>query len=275
LPGGSPNQVFSRGGEAVMVVWNDVPRDEKLYLGEEAVQTDLWGRSLRLSGTAEQTIHVGPLPVIVTGINEPILRLMMSARFERRQLPSVLGRAHSNPLVLGNFFPQGAGGRFRIVAPEGWQVTPEVGDFKLAAGEELIAPVQIAFPYDADSGPQTVRVEFEIAADRPYRFSIERTMEVGLGDVLIEASTRLNEAGELVVEQRITNSTDEPVSFRCDLFAPNRRRMRMQVWNLPRGTDVKRYIIPDGQDLVGQTLWIRGEEIRGSRVLSRRVTATR
>jgi hypothetical protein len=273
LPGGSPNQVFSRGSDAVMVVWNDKPCRETLYLGDQAVAMDAWGRTVGSAGPTERTLEVGPLPTFVAGINEPVIRLMMSAAFERRQLPSVFSVPHVNALSVDNAFPQGAGGRFRIVAPEGWLVRPATGDFKLAAGERLVLPVQFTFPYDADSGPQRVRVEFDLAADRPHRFAIERTIEVGLGDVLIEATTHLEPNGDLVVEQRITNQTDEPVSFKCDLFAPNRRRMRTQIWNLPRGSDVKQYLIPDGQDLLGQVLWIRGEEIRGPRVLSRRITA--
>ena len=44
LPGGSPNAVFARPGDAVMVIWNPRPQDEPVYLGANIRQVDLWGR---------------------------------------------------------------------------------------------------------------------------------------------------------------------------------------------------------------------------------------
>ena len=38
------NYVFARNGEAVMVVWNEVPVTETIYLGENVTQVDPWGR---------------------------------------------------------------------------------------------------------------------------------------------------------------------------------------------------------------------------------------
>jgi hypothetical protein len=78
---------------------------------------------------------------------------------------------------------------------------------------------------------------------------------------------------ELEVEQRLVNNTEQPVSFRFDLFAPNQKRVRMQAHDMPPGTDVRTYRLPDGQMLMGKTLWIRAEEIDGRRVLSKRFTA--
>jgi hypothetical protein len=271
LDGGSVNHVFSRGRDAVMVVWSESPREESLFLGEDAVQSDVWGRRTPIpTRDGRQTIAVGPIPSFVSGINEPIIRMAMNAMFVRSQVPSVFGEVHSNALKFRNFFGVGASGRLRLIVPDGWVVRPDSIDFKLAAGEEAELPVELKFTYAASSGPQSVRLEFEMNADRPYRFDVTRTIEVGLGDVTLEAETRLNEAGELIVEQRITNHTEQPVSFKCDLSAPNHRLMRTQIWDLERGTDVQTYPLAAGRELIGQTIWIRAQEIHGSRVLSRR-----
>ncbi|MGE0605712.1 MAG: hypothetical protein AB7O62_01205 [Pirellulales bacterium] len=271
LEGKSRNEVFNGSHGAVMVVWNETPRQERLYLGEDAVITDVWGRTnpaLREGG--QQVIEVGPVPVLVKGISEPIIRIAMQAGFAKKQIPSVLGVAHDNSLQFVNHFPQGAGGRLRIVAPEGWVVQPSSLDFKLAAGEELRQPLRITLPFSANSGPQPITLEFEINAGRKHTFSIQRQVDVGLGDVLLETSTKLDGRGDLIVEQRITNNTDEFVSFKCELSAPNQRLQRTQVLELGRGTDVQQYTISPGKDLAGKLIWLRAVEIGGPRVLSQR-----
>ena len=44
MPEGSHNHIYTRNGEAVMVVWNEHPVQEVIYLGEDVHQVDIWGR---------------------------------------------------------------------------------------------------------------------------------------------------------------------------------------------------------------------------------------
>ena len=44
LPGGSTNHVFARGNQVVVVLWNQTPTEEAIFLGADARQIDLWGR---------------------------------------------------------------------------------------------------------------------------------------------------------------------------------------------------------------------------------------
>lgn len=269
LPGGSSNDVFVRHGEAVMVAWNPRTSREQIYLGEKVEQRDIWGRACTPEAAqGEQIIDVGPLPTFITGMNEPVARWRHSVDFGRRQLPSVFGKLHEQTLRFKNFFPGGAGGRVTIVAPPEWVVTPHNFDIELGAGEEIELPLTILFSSDANSGPQQVRIDFEVNADRPYKFSSYRRLDVGLGDISIELTSELLPNGDLEVQQRLTNATDEAVSFTCSLFAPQRRRIRRQVLHLYRGTDVTTYRIENGQALIGQMLWLRADEIGGSRSLN-------
>ncbi len=185
----------------------------------------------------------------------------------------MLGQAHASGVRLQNWFPRGASGKLRLITPEGWQVEPAEFDFKLAAREEYRAPFRVRFPYDANNGPQDVRIEVQVAADRRYQFSIHRRMQIGLGDVELDADTEMADNGELLVHQRLVNHTDEEVSFKCDLYAANRRRLRTQVLQLGRGEDVQTYRLPAGRELLGQTIWIRAEEVGGQRALSHRCRA--
>ena len=70
LPNGSDNRIFVRpDGQAVMVVWNEKPTQEILYLGKDIHVVDLWGRSTSpAQQDNQQVIEVGPLPTFVSGL---------------------------------------------------------------------------------------------------------------------------------------------------------------------------------------------------------------
>jgi len=274
LPEGSQNHVFARDDEAVMVVWNEQPTEEVLYLGENVRQIDLFGHSRQpAEGNHGQVIPVGPFPSFVTGLNGPIARWRMSFQFARGEIPSVFGRPQSNWFMVDNAFSRGVTGEARLITPEVWSVTPSQAVFRLEAGESLRHDFQTVLPYNASSGRQRVRVDFRIHADRPYQFSVYRKMDVGMGNVSIEVLTQLGPEGTLEVQQRLINETDAPVSFRCQLYAPGRRRLKTQIIGLGRGRDVYVYRLPGGEELLGRTLWIRAEEIDGPRVLNYRFVA--
>jgi len=118
-----------------------------------------------------------------------------------------------------------------------------------------------------------VRAEFELAADRPDRFSAYRAIQVGPGDLRVEFVTRLNERGELEVQQRTINQGDYPVAFRCELFAPGRQRLSTQMMGQPRSQDVRVYRLSNGRDLIGKTLWLQAREMQGPQVLNYRFVA--
>ncbi|MBI3461651.1 MAG: hypothetical protein HY000_01120 [Planctomycetes bacterium] len=273
LPGGSHNQIFARGAEAVMALWSDQPARETLYLGEQVSQIDLWGKSVPLARdeSGAQTFESGPMPTLLTGLSAAVMRWRLSFAFGRQQLPPVFDKPHPNSWKVKNPFAQGLSGEIKLVLPEGWTADVPRQRFNLAAGEELEQPFELHVPLTATAGTHAVRVDFEINVDRPYRFSIYRTIEIGSTDIRIELTTQLNSAGDLVIQQRLINETPQPISFRCELFAPARRRLRTQIYDLGTGEDRKVYRLPRGNEIVGQTLWLRAEEIGGPRILNYRV----
>ena len=274
LPRGSHNHLFVRDGEVVMIVWSDRSVEEILYLGDDVRQVDVWGRKVKPSeADGRQVIQVGPLPSFVTGLSQNVVRWNMSVRFERDRLPSVCGVPHANALTIKNFFPQGIGGQARLVGPDDWKIAPRTLDFKLSNGEETQQPFTVALPLDAASGRQPIRIDFDISAERHYQFSVYRHLDIGMDDISLEASSLLNDKGELEVVQQLTNRSSEAVSFKCLLFVPNRRRMMSQVIELRQDRDTKIYRLPKGAGLIGETLWLRAEEIGGQRTLNFRFVA--
>ena len=131
-------------------------------------------------------------------------------------------------------------------------------------------PVELVVPLNGTTGRQILRFDVELTGQAGHQFSVYRRIEVGRDDMRIEITTRIDSHGNLAVQQRLINETDEPVSFRCNLYAPGMRRTRWQVMNLGRGDDVHVYSLPDGAQFLGHTLWVRAEEIGGPRVLSYR-----
>jgi hypothetical protein len=274
LPNGSPNQVFARTGGAVMVLWNDRPADESLYLGENLRQFDLWGRSVTPESRPEgQVIHVDRLPTFVVGLSEAVARWRMDFALDHEQIPSIFGQGHANSFRLKNSFRQEVSGRATLVAPEGWRVVPKQTAFHLSPAEELRQPFQVILPSDAAVGEHDIRIDFDIQADHPYRFSEHRRLVIGLGDIVIQVHTQLNARGDLEVEQRVVNQTAKSVNFRCQLFAPSRQRLKVDIVELGPGAATHVYRLVDGKELLGRKLWIRAEEFGGVRVFNYRFPA--
>ncbi|GAG29153.1 unnamed protein product, partial [marine sediment metagenome] len=131
LPGGSKNEVFARDGEAVMVIWSDQPGEEVIYLGEDARLVDIWGHETKLvtkdaKKDPRQVIPVGPMPVFIRGVNEPITRMRMAFKFEETKVPSIFGEAHHNSFEMQNFFKRGVNVRVTMNTSNVWEITPRL-----------------------------------------------------------------------------------------------------------------------------------------------------
>lgn len=266
LPGGSENRFFSRGNRVVAVLWSSVPTTETIDFGDQIRVSDVWGRARQLGERPiAPAIEVGPLPLFVHGLNVAVARWQMSVAIDRDRLPSVSGTPHYVRLKWRNYFDQSASGKLKVVAPAGWRVTPDLIDLKMPAEEAGQQTLELVVPTTASCGREWLRFDFDVQAGQAYQFSVRRPIELGLGDVNLELASHLNSSGELEVEQRMINRTEERISFRCYLSVPNRRRMRTQVWKLPSGEDVQSYRLPGGEQLIGETLRLQAEEVGGQR----------
>lgn len=268
MPEGSENLIFADQQETVMVVWNNRAVSETLFLGHNVRHVDLWGReeTPRQAGH-RQVIDVGRVPTIVRGVNRQVAEWRMKFDFDDEPLASIFGQPQTSTFRFQNTFPQGVGARIRLHIPDEWEVRDEY-ELKLAADKLVEMPFDILLKSGARTGVQPIQVDFEITADRTYKFSSYRSLQVGRGDVVVEVQTRLDEKGNLQVTQNMINHSDRFVSFDCLLFAPNHRRQQLQVINLGRGRNTQTFFVPNGKDLRGKTLWLRAEEMDGKRVLN-------
>ena len=275
---GSQNYVFRRDGEAVMVVWNPTPVVETVYLGENVQQLDLWGRVQQKLDPQQkpgqkQQIAVGAMPTFITGVNLPLAQWRMACAFEPSELDSVFGEHQPTKLRFRNTFPEGISGNLQIRTPDVWDVQNYDSYFSLAGDEEAEQKFYVLFHTDANSGLQTVRVDFDVTFDRRYQFSIYRELRVGSSDVSIELNSWIDANGHLIVEQHLVNNSEQSLNFNCLLFAPGRRRARQQLLGVGPGHHTHTFALPNGKELVGKTLWLRAEELGGRRLLNYHVTA--
>lgn len=279
MPSGSENHVFARTEpqpEVVLIVWNDTPVVEDIYLGEpqNVSATNVWGEQSSIpvdARTQRQQLQTGPLPQVIRGCAEPVARWRLATRYERGRQPSTTGE-HAESILGTNTFPQGVSGRISVLTPNEWEVEPSELTVQAGPGEAFAVPMRISLPANVTLGSRWTALEFDIAADRRYRFRVYRPYRVGLGDVeLAIRDTRLPN-GVLEVELSLTNNTQplETLDFECSLFVPGLKRQKMRVTRLGAGRSKTLFYVPNADRLRGQELWIRAEEVEGRRILNYR-----
>ncbi|TWU00516.1 hypothetical protein Pla108_14680 [Botrimarina colliarenosi] len=294
LPNASSNWLFRRpDGRVVMVLWNleseiehanDAPIEETLYLGDSIQTIDVWGTAAKPElREGRHVIRVGQMPRFVLGLDEGIARWRMEMEFASNAVPSVFGLRQDNALLLHNTFKQGIGGSVRIFIPARgvgnealsttpsaeWDVSMDEAQFNLGADESTRATMGIKLE-EATFGPQVVRCDFEITADRDYRFSVWRELTVGLENISLEVTSFITPEGALVIEQRMSNSSGVPADFKCTLQADNRRPKRTQVFQLDKEVDKKRFTYLNSEALIGTVMRLKIVEADGERSLIHR-----
>lgn len=290
LPYGSKNWLFKRSdGRIVMVLWSqdaaDESVDEVIYLGDKVRHYNIWGKSREIPEVdGRQVIRVSRMPSFVMGLNEGIARLRMSLNFSNPSVPSVFAVPHQLQLRIHNDFGQGVGGVAKITfpdlsatddlyhAPENseWRLSTNEGRFSIPAGETWEFPLEVIVQ-GAEFGPHRVRIDFDLVADKEYKFSVWRVLNVGLGDLDLEVTTHLTEEGRLIVRQIMRSTSDKVSDFKCLLYHGGRRK-RAQVFQLS-DLDKKTYTYLNGREMLGESLRLQIEEINGQRIIIHRFIA--
>ena len=284
LPQGNQIHCFGSKGKYVGVLAGRKPGEETVYLGTELRTHDLWGNRKAcpptvsgddgpagLSPAQQSVIAVQQLPVFLVGLDGPITQWQLGVAFSPNRLASIPSAILPVILELKNTLPKSITGRVNIRGAQNWSIEPRSTEFRLDPGAPWKQRLEVTLPNDVAGGRQMVRLDFEIQADRLYRFSMYRLLEVTLGDVKFEGQAMLNNRGEMEVCQTLTNQGKKPVSFRCDLLVPDRRRQSTEVLIQPSGKNELTYRLPDGKQLLGKAIWLRAEEIDGPRVLNYRI----
>lgn len=281
LPAQSPNALFVAAERVILVVWNPRGDEEQiredLFLGEQATAVDLWGHAQPLPTnprTGTQQIKADVLPKIIMNCVPGIARWRLATRWENDKIPSERG-SHQVALQTVNTFPQGVNGTAVLKLPSGWSIEPNRWEFRAGVGEEIRLPGSITIPPGVSLGVYRANLEFEVNAERPYKFEISLPYTLGVGDVVMNISTRVLPDGRLEIEQRIENKTQplQTLDFECSLFVPGEIRRRQTVTKVGSAPDTRYYYLQDPKKFRGRDLWIRAEEVDGRRVLNQHFQA--
>jgi len=271
LPGGSRNYLFRRRGELILMAWNDRPTTESLEFGPRVRHLDLWGHPVAAHAQSPDSFTIDRLPSLLFGLDEVIARTRLTTHLEPRLVRSEPGRQQPIELTFKNCFARAVTGTLRIDIPKGWRLDPYQFQVDLGPGEEARLTADLTLPYDAPVGKQAIHIDCDLQSDRLHQFTIHDALEVVSGDVTFDLWPWLNQSGELEIHQLFTNYGAESSNFRCELFAPNRRQLRAQIYRQATGSKTVTYRFQRGDELLGQTLLLRATEIDGPRVLNYRL----
>lgn len=271
MPERSNNVIMSDSDRAVMVVWNDGPTEERIYLGDRVRQIDVWGRSKEVPTDAEgrQIIQVGTLPTFLTDINPAIAQFRLAANLQPTRLESLPGRQQTLHLKLKNTFDSALTGRYTLQTPATWETPPQATTFNVADGTTVDAPVDVALRSNAAIGRERVRFDFQIETEKRFRFSLWRDLDVGPEDIQIDPSIRFDPSGALIVNVNLINLSDRQQDYNCYLLtqSQSRRHQRNQLTVGPQQQTAKDFVWNDGKELLGTTMTLQAEDRNSKRVL--------
>lgn len=272
LPGGSPNYLFRRGSEVVMVVWNDSPTTENLSLGANIRLFDCWGRQAELpTDNGRASIPVSREPRFVTGLEYELVQWQMKTQLDRDLIESEIGKEQILGVEFENTLPEGVAGTVTLVCEELWD-GPQTQSFKATANESFQLQFPLVLRSSVGTSRQEIVISFDVRGIQRHRFQVRRTVDVGIKDIRIDTAVQ-RDGNNVLVHATLVNESDEPVSFNLFLFAPDRKRQRTQVLQLEAGRQRRTFVVEDADDILGKHMWIRAEELRGSRVLNYRIDA--
>ncbi len=278
----------SAGTRGVIVAWtpatalqgSDTPIPIKfpVNLQNGATEVNLWGvatplrqsESDALNGTA--MVAMTSLPKLVTGIDAPLTRLRQSVRLDDPLIESSF-TPHARRLQLVNTYSKPITGTIVLRAPEGWTVKLEDRTINLNPGETINRAIDLQIPYNADAGEHTIFADLQLTVDGQMRsVRVPILVRVGLTDIGLQTLAR-NEAGDLIVEQTITNYGTQPVDYTAFVVVPDTARQERLIINLGGGqSTTKRYRFKNAASRAAGTYLRSGlRELEGTRILNDRV----
>lgn len=277
LPGESVNHVFQTSGESVMLLWNDIPTTEQLYLGDDVSAIDIWGREVPVerlqnmeSGASEQSIRVNQWPTIVRGVDIRVVRWRQEFELKVTHLASTLGVVQNLPLVVENSFDSLATGTVTLHSPSLIGKKRTETRFEFASQGKHDQQIPTAVRSDASAGEHPLRFDFDFMVDKPYKFSVYRSIKLGIGDVEFIWNAERIGTDRVELRLELLNHTQKNVNFDCKIFPTGRAYERMNVLDAAPGSTLKQQNIKAPTNEDGQ-IWIRCEQIGTGRILNYRV----
>lgn len=277
LPGNSTNHIFESDQGGLMVLWSDKPHVEQLYLGDNIAAIDIWGREVKVeptraahNGAPEQSLEVTKWPILIRGVDMNVVRWRQQFAVNLTHLASTIGVEQLLPFTMENTFAQTATGELNLYSPQLIGKTRAERRFEIRSTGKLQQQLQLAVRNDASAGQHQLRFDFELAADRSYRFAVYRSIRLGLGDVEFHWDAVKIDENRVELRLELQNHTPQDVNFDCKIFPTGRAYHRMNIMNASPGVTLKQKMVlaPTTENGV---IRIRCEQIGVGRILNYRI----
>jgi hypothetical protein len=266
---GVSNHLFVGAGRATLVAWSDEPTEVEAVLGRSATVRDLWGRVLQSTSESEtRTISIDDMPVLVTDVDEFLVRWQIGVGFEKGMVPGRFGN-HQEMLLVTNPLDTPVSGSAAPVFPPEWNQRPEQIALSVLPKETAKEPILISLPQGVSQGDYSIPIDFRLSASRSYQFRLFRSFRVGGDELKIGAKGRLLANGTYEVEATVTNLTDKPMSLSASARTLNRPAELEFIPRLPAGgTSDASFYFREGRSLDGQKVRIKFEDPQNRREFS-------
>jgi len=269
----SMNIVFRGPHFSLLLIWANTPRTERLFLGDNAYQIDVWGRRTEIAteqvgDLSVQRIEVDPLPKFIVGIDPALAEFRMSVTVDQERIDAILGR--EQPVTVRYFNPIGQplSGTIELKSPSQWRVAPSSQPWGLDPNQASASSFSVTLGNDATIGQFELPIDFTFATNPPTVIRVYRRLDVGPEGFELTVTTRLID-DRLNVKIQMINKTDRAANFDCLLFAGADRQYERRVLVLPPGGTVERNVVwSNGGELVGKQLLLRAIEQDGDRVIN-------
>lgn len=269
----SMNIVFRGSHSSVLLIWANTPRTERLFLGDNVYQVDVWGRQApvpteQVDGRTVHRIDVDALPKFIVGIDPALAEFRMSVTVDEKRIDALLGREQSITVRYANPIGQALNGTIRLKTPTQWRVTPDSQPWDLNPNEASRSEFAIVLGNNATIGQFELPIDFSFATSPPTEIRVYRELDVGPEGFDLVVTTRLLN-GRLLVKVQMTNNTNRAANFDCLLFAGSDRQYERRILVVPPGETIDRNVEwENGGDLVGKRMLLRATEQDGDRLIN-------
>lgn len=286
----SPAQDVPPSRGSALVAWAEGPADEPpvldLFLGLDPITVhDVFGnaRPVPMSRGGDEAgeppmyhVEVTNSPIFIEGVDAELIAFLASLRVEPAFLRS---RELDHEVVLSfrNAWPTALSGRASIISPGGvardgtldrsWSIVPRSLDIYTAPGESQAIPFRIGFSAANEAGIHRLVMDLDLASTRPYRrIRTSIPFEIGVEHMRAEVTHRFagaNPPYDVIVEARIINLGNEPLTLEVAGFAPGFRRQAASIGTLQPGQTATRHLIfpAASTSLRGQSIAVRVEDL--------------
>jgi len=266
--------IFDGPAGGMLAVWNQAAAEDNatfhMLLGDRPTACDLWGnqRPLPLID-GKHRFTATRMPLLIEHIDPRLALLRASFEIDPSFIRSTQ-ETHERVIRLTNPWPRTISGSLQIIGPEEWTIQPRRRQFSIAAGDTAEFPVALRFPISELAGDKTLRVRADFVAEKRYVIDMATPMEVGLDDVMFDATLAID-GKDAVVTQIITNTGEQEVALYAFAQVPGYRRLEKIIARLEPGQSiVRRFRFMDaGADAIERRVRVGLRETQGPAVLNR------